>query len=357
MTATATPPISPTPNRRLSGRSPPARCSVKPTQPSNTHSPATRNALSDHSQHLSPNSQPHITKIFPCKLPLSTNFCRFPPFLAIVPGPVHRSSYLCYLFTGPSFSPGHLYRVGSVPAHYQSTLLKVLHQPLQVGCVSCLTIPILLERRSSSLTPVGSQLASEVKGLIPTTSPTSRRLQQLATRFLLPEAPRNTIPCVPTPTSNINQSSVTLPTLRIFQSVSASRLQLWPAAIGSISREFLFASDPVSVPVPNCHLFPLSKAATYIPSPRVGSITVAAEYPSYTSGGSYVSPPSHPYTPSSGVYTAVLANLSPSELSLDSMQSGRRGRGTVRSPFPPVSRNVRYNAITQPPSRVTSDLT
>lgn len=82
---------------------------------------------------------------------------------------------------------------------------------------------------------------------------------------------------------------------------------------------------------------------------------IAADYPSYTSGGSYVATPSRPYTPSSGVYPAALANLSPGELSSDSMQSGRRSRGTVRSPSPPVTRNVRYNPIAQPQSRVTRD--
>jgi hypothetical protein len=95
--------------------------------------------------------------------------------------------------------------------------------------------------------------------------------------------------------------------------------------------------------------------ATYIPSPRVGSMPMATDYPSYTSGGSYVTAPSRPYTPSSGVYPAALANLSPGELSSDSMQSGRRSRGTVRSPSPPVTRNVRYNPIAQPQSRVTRD--
>lgn len=84
---------------------------------------------------------------------------------------------------------------------------------------------------------------------------------------------------------------------------------------------------------------------------------IATDYPSYTSGGSYVATPSRPYTPSSGVYPAALASLSPGELSSDSMQSGRRSRGPVRSPSPPVSRNVRYNPIAQPPSRVTRDRT
>ena len=67
--------------------------------------------------------------------------------------------------------------------------------------------------------------------------------------------------------------------------------------------------------------------------------------------------PSRPYTPSSGVYPATLVNLSPGELSSDNMQSGRRIRGPVRSPFPPLSRNARYNPIAQPPSRVTRDRT
>ena len=123
-----------------------------------------------------------------------------------------------------------------------------------------------------------------------------------------------------------------------------------PAAIGSIGRQF--ASDLASVPLSNHDLF---SVATYDPSPRLGSMPIAADYPSYASGGSYVATPSRPYTPSSGVYTAALANLSPGELSSDSMQSGRRSRGTVRSPSPPLSRNVRYNPIAQPPSRVTRD--
>jgi len=95
--------------------------------------------------------------------------------------------------------------------------------------------------------------------------------------------------------------------------------------------------------------------ANYIPSPRVGSMPIAADYPSYA--GSYVATPSRPYTPSSGVYPAALANLSPGELSSDSMQSGRRSRGALRSPSPPVTRNARYNPIAQPPSRVTRDRT
>ena len=125
-----------------------------------------------------------------------------------------------------------------------------------------------------------------------------------------------------------------------------------PSAIGSISRKLHLASDPVSVTPPDHDLFPV---ATYIPSPRVGSMPMATDYPSYTSGGSYVAAPSRPYTPSSGVYPAALANLSPGELSSDSMQSGRRSRGTLRSPSPPVTRNARYNPIAQPPSRVTRD--
>jgi hypothetical protein len=97
--------------------------------------------------------------------------------------------------------------------------------------------------------------------------------------------------------------------------------------------------------------------ATYVPSPRLGSMPIAADYPSYTSGGSYVATPSRPYTPSSGVYPAALASLSPGELSSDSMQSGRRSRGPVRSPSPPMTRSTRYNPIAQPPSRVTRDRT
>jgi hypothetical protein len=96
--------------------------------------------------------------------------------------------------------------------------------------------------------------------------------------------------------------------------------------------------------------------AAYDPSPRLGSMPIN-DYPSYTSGGSYVASPSRPYTPSSGVYPAALANLSPGELSSDSMQSGRRSRGPVRSPSPPISRSVRYNPIAQPPTRVTRDRT
>jgi hypothetical protein len=57
------------------------------------------------------------------------------------------------------------------------------------------------------------------------------------------------------------------------------------------------------------------------------------------------------------VYPAAIANLSPGELSSDSMQSGRRSRGPVRSPSPPVTRATRYNPIAQPPSRVTRDRT
>jgi len=126
-----------------------------------------------------------------------------------------------------------------------------------------------------------------------------------------------------------------------------------PATIGSIGRMlFCFRSACHSDPR-FASVFPV---AAYDPSPRMGSMPIA-DYPSYTSGGSYVTTPSRPYTPSSGVYPAALANLSPGELSSDSMQSGRRSRGPVRSPSPPVSRSLRYNPMAQPPSRVTRDRT
>ena len=76
---------------------------------------------------------------------------------------------------------------------------------------------------------------------------------------------------------------------------------------------------------------------------------ISADYLSYASGRSYVA------TPSSGVYTSTLANLSPCELASDGMRSARCNRGTVRSRSPPLSRNVRYNPIAQPASRVTRD--
>ena len=120
--------------------------------------------------------------------------------------------------------------------------------------------------------------------------------------------------------------------------------------IGSIGRQF--ASDLVSVPLSHHDLLPV---ATYDPSPHLGSMPIAADYPFYTSGGSYVAIPSGHYTPSSSVCTAALANLSPGKLSSDSMQSGRRSHGTVHSLPPPLSRNVRYNPIAHPPSRVTRD--
>ena len=84
---------------------------------------------------------------------------------------------------------------------------------------------------------------------------------------------------------------------------------------------------------------------------------IAADYPSYASGGSCVATTACPYTPSSGDYTAALANLSPGKLSSDGMQSRRHSHGTIRSPSPPLSYNVRYNPIAQLPSRVTRDHT
>ena len=93
------------------------------------------------------------------------------------------------------------------------------------------------------------------------------------------------------------------------------------------------------------------------PSPRLGSMPIAADYPSYASGGSYVATPARPYTPSSGDYTAALANLSPGKLSSDGMQSRRCSHGTICLPSPPLLYNVRYNPIAQLPSRATGDCT
>jgi len=95
--------------------------------------------------------------------------------------------------------------------------------------------------------------------------------------------------------------------------------------------------------------------STYVPSPRLGSMPMPTEYGTYTSGGSYVatSSPSRPYTPSSGIYPAALSNLSAGELSSDSMQSGRRSRGSGRaqSPSPTIPRAHRFNPIGVPASR------
>ena len=55
-----------------------------------------------------------------------------------------------------------------------------------------------------------------------------------------------------------------------------------------------------------------------------------ADYPSYTSGGPCVAIPSHPYTLSSGVYLAALADpISTCKSSLNVTQPGRHSRGTI----------------------------